>query len=65
MKPGMKMFDIVERLESKSRELIGEDGLNRGLAFPTGCTLSTFVIHFRTSVASNLVRQAVWLVHCE
>lgn len=36
IKPGMKMFDICETLESTARRLIEEDGLNAGLAFPTG-----------------------------
>ncbi|CAJ0558054.1 unnamed protein product, partial [Mesorhabditis spiculigera] len=34
VKPGMKMIDICSQLEATSRRLIGEMGLEAGLAFP-------------------------------
>lgn len=36
VKPGMTMIEICERLETTSRKLIDENGLDAGLAFPTG-----------------------------
>merc|ERR1719422_4485 len=38
VKPGMKMIDICEELERTARALINENGLEAGLAFPTGCS---------------------------
>ena len=38
VKPGMKMIDICEELEKTARMLIAENGLEAGLAFPTGCS---------------------------
>ena len=32
----MKMIDICEELEGTARKLINENGLEAGLAFPTG-----------------------------
>lgn len=36
IKPGMTMIEICEELETTARRLIGEKGLEAGLAFPTG-----------------------------
>merc|ERR1712098_260653 len=38
VKPGMKMIDICEELEKTGRAIIAEQGLEAGLAFPTGCS---------------------------
>lgn len=46
IKPGMKMIDICERLEDTSRKLIKENGLQAGLAFPTGCSLNHCAAHY-------------------
>eukprot|EP00041_Stephanoeca_diplocostata_P006365 m.82258 g.82258 ORF g.82258 m.82258 type:complete len:480 (+) comp16324_c0_seq1:112-1551(+) len=55
IKPGMKMFDIAEKLEAKSRELIGESGMDRGLAFPTGCSLNHVAAHYTPNKGDNTV----------
>ena len=36
IKPGLTMVEICERLEDCSRRMIKENGLQAGLAFPTG-----------------------------
>jgi methionine aminopeptidase type II len=46
IKPGMKMIDICERLEDTARKLIKENGLEAGLAFPTGCSLNHCAAHY-------------------
>ncbi|KAL6498972.1 Methionine aminopeptidase 2B [Orobanche gracilis] len=40
LKPGMLMTDICETLENTVRKLISENGLQAGIAFPTGCSLN-------------------------
>lgn len=40
VKPGMTMIQICEELENTARKLIGENGLEAGLAFPTGMLLT-------------------------
>ncbi|KAI6184824.1 Initiation factor 2-associated protein [Aphelenchoides bicaudatus] len=55
IKPGMKMFDICERLEEHSRQMIGEDGLNAGLAFPTGCSINNCAAHYTPNAGDNTV----------
>lgn len=45
IKPGVKIFDICEKLESKTNELIKADGLKRGIAFPTGISINNCAAH--------------------
>ncbi|KAK2967485.1 hypothetical protein RJ640_009667 [Escallonia rubra] len=40
LKPGMLMTDLCETLENTVRKLISENGLQAGIAFPTGCSLN-------------------------
>lgn len=42
MKPGMLMTDLCETLENTVRKLIAENGLQAGIAFPTGCSLNWY-----------------------
>jgi hypothetical protein len=44
IKPGMLMIDLCETLENMVRKLIKENGLQAGIAFPTGCSLNWYVI---------------------
>lgn len=48
LKPGMLMTDLCETLENTVRKLISEDGLQAGIAFPTGCSLNwlPFIVWF-------------------
>lgn len=44
------MTDLCETLENTVRKLISENGLQAGIAFPTGCSLNWYV----KDVASNI-----------
>ncbi|XP_047145975.1 uncharacterized protein LOC100199352 isoform X1 [Hydra vulgaris] len=57
IKPGMKMIDICETLESTSRKLINEKGLEAGLAFPTGCSLNYCAAHYTPNAGDETVLQ--------
>jgi len=55
MKPGMKMIDICEELEKTSRLTIAEQGLEAGLAFPTGCSRNHVAAHYTPNQGDNTV----------
>ena len=55
VKPGMKMIDICEELEKTARLLINENGLEAGLAFPTGCSRNHVAAHYTPNAGDNTV----------
>jgi len=55
VKPGMTMIDICEELESTARKLIGENGLEAGLAFPTGCSRNYVAAHYTPNAGDKTV----------
>lgn len=55
IKPGMTMIDICETLESTSRKMINENGLDAGLAFPTGCSLNHCAAHYTPNAGDPTV----------
>jgi len=55
VKPGMKMIDICEELENTARRLINENGLEAGLAFPTGCSRNNVAAHYTPNAGDNTV----------
>ncbi|XP_071818081.1 methionine aminopeptidase 2-like [Apostichopus japonicus] len=57
IKPGMKMIDICEKLEEASRKTINENGLDAGLAFPTGCSINHCAAHYTPNAGDNTVLQ--------
>jgi methionyl aminopeptidase len=57
IKPGIKLADMCERLENKNRELVKEAGLERGIAFPTGCSLNHVAAHYTPNPGDNTVLQ--------
>jgi methionyl aminopeptidase len=57
IKPGMRMIDIAEKLEACSRRLINENGLQSGLAFPTGCSLNNCAAHYTPNAGDETVLQ--------
>lgn len=42
----MKLIDICEATEEMNRFLVRENGLEAGIAFPTGCSLNNVAAHF-------------------
>eukprot|EP01080_Neovahlkampfia_damariscottae_P004497 gene4497-7877_t len=57
IKPGMKMIDIVEELESRVRLLTESNGLKSGIAFPTGCSLNHCAAHWTPNPGDKTVLQ--------
>ena len=55
IKPGILLADMCERLENKNRELVQEHGLERGIAFPTGCSLNHVAAHYSPNVGDKTV----------
>ena len=55
IKPGIKLADMCERLENKNRELVGENGLERGIGFPTGCSLNHVAAHYTPNTGDDTV----------
>ena len=51
------LIDFSEKLETASRALIAEDGLNAGLAFPTGCSLNHCAAHYTPNAGDKTVLQ--------
>lgn len=56
-KPGMRMIDICETLEDMVRRLIDANGLNAGIAFPTGCSLNWVAAHWTPNGGDQTVLQ--------
>ena len=57
IKPGIKLADMCERLENKNRELVVEHGLDRGIGFPTGCSLNHVAAHYTPNPGDDTVLQ--------
>ena len=51
------MTDMCEMLENKNRELVGESGLQRGIGFPTGCSLNHVAAHYTPNTGDETVLQ--------
>lgn len=56
-KPGIPMIDICEKLEDSVRKLIAENGLEAGIAFPTGCSLNYVAAHWTPNSGDKTVLQ--------
>ncbi|KAJ1339395.1 hypothetical protein BSLG_005961 [Batrachochytrium salamandrivorans] len=54
IKPGMSMIEICEMIENGTRTLIEANGLNAGIAFPTGCSLNHCAAHYTLMAAMVL-----------
>ncbi|QCE10101.1 methionyl aminopeptidase [Vigna unguiculata] len=57
IKPGMLMTDLCETLENTVRKLISEDGLQAGIAFPTGCSLNWVAAHWTPNSGDKTILQ--------
>lgn len=60
MKPGMLMTDLCETLENTVRKLISENGLQAGIAFPTGCSLNWYGLISDDGLSSLLVHLSLF-----
>uniref|UniRef100_A0A8R7V6P9 Peptidase M24 domain-containing protein n=1 Tax=Triticum urartu TaxID=4572 RepID=A0A8R7V6P9_TRIUA len=57
IKPGMLMMELCETLENMVRKLIKENGLQAGIAFPTGCSLNWVAAHWTPNSGDKTVLQ--------
>lgn len=55
IKPGIKLIDMCEQLEECNRKLIRENGLECGIAFPTGCSINDVAAHYTPNSGDNTV----------
>lgn len=55
VKPGMLMTEICETLENTVRKLISENGLQAGIAFPTGCSLDWYFLSLHLDIFIGLI----------
>lgn len=46
IKPGIPLMLLTDRIEKKLNTLIEKDGLHRGQAFPTGCSINHVAAHY-------------------
>eukprot|EP00339_Tiarina_fusa_P005152 CAMPEP_0117022526 /NCGR_PEP_ID=MMETSP0472-20121206/16917_1 /TAXON_ID=693140 ORGANISM="Tiarina fusus, Strain LIS" /NCGR_SAMPLE_ID=MMETSP0472 /ASSEMBLY_ACC=CAM_ASM_000603 /LENGTH=478 /DNA_ID=CAMNT_0004728405 /DNA_START=229 /DNA_END=1668 /DNA_ORIENTATION=+ len=57
IQPGIELADMCAQLENKNRELVQEAGLERGIAFPTGCSLNHVAAHYTPNAGDKTVLQ--------
>jgi len=50
-----RLIDICEKLEDMNRYLVEENGLNAGIAFPTGCSLNFCAAHYTPNNGDNTI----------
>lgn len=60
MKPGMRMIDICETIETSNRKLVDErfgdlGEIEAGPAFPTGCSLNNCAAHYTPNAGDDTV----------
>jgi methionyl aminopeptidase len=55
IQPGIELADMCTRLENKNRELVQEHGLDRGIGFPTGCSLNHVAAHYTPNTGDSTV----------
>ena len=46
IRPGMKLLDIAEEIETSARALVEESGLESGIGFPTGLNVNDCAAHY-------------------
>lgn len=57
IKPGQRMLDIVHDVEKTLAYIIDSEGLERGQAFPTGCSLNNVAAHYTPNYGDETVLQ--------
>jgi methionyl aminopeptidase len=53
IKPGMSLTEIAENIEDGTRALVEENGLEAGIAFPTGLNINHCAAHFSPNAGDN------------
>lgn len=54
IKPGMTMTEIAELIENGTRALVEEEGLTRGIGFPTGLSLNHCAAHYTPNAGDKI-----------
>ena len=57
IKPGMKMIDIADTIETSLRKTIDAEGTKRSIAFPTGLSLNNCAAHYTPNAGDTRVLQ--------
>jgi len=55
IKPGMKMIDIADTIETSLRKTIDAEGVKRSIAFPTGLSLNNVAAHYTPNAGDTRV----------
>jgi methionyl aminopeptidase len=55
IQPGMKIMDICNKIEECNRTLIEKNGLEAGIAFPTGASLNHCAAHYTPNLGDETV----------
>jgi len=58
-RPGIKMIDLCQKLESTLRYIMQKNGLEGGQAFPTGCSLNHVAAHYTPNYGDNTVLRKI------
>ena len=57
IQPGIKLIDMCEQIENMNRTLVVENGLDRGIGFPTGCSINHVAAHYTPNPGDDTVLQ--------
>jgi methionyl aminopeptidase len=57
VKPGASLFDICTRIESLTRTLLKQQGYEKGIAYPLGCSLNNIAAHYTPNHGDTTVIQ--------
>lgn len=57
IKPGIRLIDMCEQIEDMNRKLIEAQGLQAGIAFPTGCSINHCAAHYTPNAGDDTVLQ--------
>ncbi|KAJ3374476.1 Methionine aminopeptidase 2B [Allomyces arbusculus] len=57
IKPGMSMTEICELIENGTRNLVEAQGIEAGIAFPTGCSLNACAAHWTPNAGDKTILQ--------
>ena len=54
-RPGIKLVDLCQQIETSIRYIIQADGLEGGQAFPTGCSLNHIAAHYTPNYGDDTI----------